>query len=129
MEIGRKQAPTTWMDRRGLTTTKGKENVMANGKVKQAAAEVNPTATRELVPTSGVFGELDNQLRSYLAEVAIDRMNLSSDLVRHLKEENRIIKEMCDVASNRVKNLQQVAKTQGLYQPVDNSTNDDGGVE
>jgi len=67
------------------------------------------------VPSGGVFGNLDQQLRSVMGELALERMNAVNELAEVEAETTRIIRqEWTPIARQRQANARKLARQQGF---------------
>ena len=67
------------------------------------------------VPSGGVFGNLDQQLRSVMGELALERMAAVNELAEVEAETTRIIQqEWTPIARQRQANARKLARQQGF---------------
>ncbi len=72
-------------------------------------------APRSAVPSTGVFGRLDDQARALFGEIALERMDALNEMASHEKEINHLIKNVwVKNSKQRLDNWKEMAKQQGM---------------
>jgi len=106
-----------------MAKTNGKENGNNDNAVEMALQRIT------LPPETGVFGQLQVQMKATLSELAIERMNLLSELVQTEKATNDLIRKQWIPAAQKRKSLyENLGVQQGFVEvnnedvgPVDNA--------
>lgn len=84
--------------------------------------EAEARTTMPVAPPTGLFGQLEEQMKSVFSEILIERMDALNELAATEKETNRIMKEeWLPMAKLRQEQYRQLAVKQGYAVSGDGS--------